>query len=303
MIWLQCLPKTATIEFNEAEFDVTNISPQTPFLFTSKEAQATALSSLSFTQFPIWGPEDWENLSLDAQKMILQIIIHPSKSPSLSVTWADIWSVLGDALLAIKQLHLVCRQTERLVRLFMLEEAEWLGVGQACNEDGLFTNGESVSGERKTRESLQAQLTVTMSKYTVDEFEEQTLRDEVTVWKLVDEKVDVTFEPKANHSSTKAFSRVEVESTSRTSLWQLHSAAKSPKMSAQVVGEEEEEEEEEEAMGEEVEKSEVELTEEAVAKYLEECARLWAPEPKDPSWDEEGSISYPDNGAVMGWLG
>jgi hypothetical protein len=58
LIWLKSLPATATIEFNEAEFNVTSISPQTPLLLTSKEAHTTALSQFSLTPYPIWGPED-----------------------------------------------------------------------------------------------------------------------------------------------------------------------------------------------------------------------------------------------------
>lgn len=300
MIWLQSLPTTATVEFNEAEFDVTSISPHTPLLLTSKEAHAAAKASFSSENYPIWGPEDWEMLSLDGEKMILQIIIHPSNSASLSITWADIWGVLGDALLAAKQLHIVCRQPERLARLFMLEEAEWLGVGQACNEAGLFTNDESVSGERKTRESLQTRLSVTASRYTVEELDEggRMLRDDVSAWKLVEERITARFGPKADWSSTEAFSRVEADVDSVSTVWQLHSAAKALEVPSQVIEEGGEGNEE----ADEMESSGMELTEDAVAKHLEECRMIWPPEPKDPSWDEEGSISYPDNDAVIKWL-
>jgi hypothetical protein len=237
--------------------------------------------------------------------MTLQIIIHPSKSASLNITWTDIWSVLGDALLAAKQLHIVCRQPERLVRLFMLEEAEWLGVGQACNEAGLFMNEESVSGDRKTRELLQPELIVTASKHTVEEIDEGISAgddDNVTVWKLVDERFLTGFGPEAKiFSTTKAFSKVEVGVTSRTSVSRLHSAAKSFKLPAGMTVEDEVEE----AGGEvdEVERSGEQLTEDTIARHLEECRKSWAPEPKDLNWDGEGSIAPADNKAVMKWLG
>jgi hypothetical protein len=46
----------------------------------------------------------------------------------------------------------------------------------------------------------------------------------------------------------------------------------------------------------------VELTEDAVEKHLEECARLWAPKPKDPNWDPEGSVAAEENDVVWKWL-
>jgi len=293
-IWLKSLPSISTVEFNEAEFDVTSISPPLPHLFTSKEAQVTALFSLSPTPYPIWGPSDWETLLLDGEKMTLQVIIHASKSDSLTTTWTDVWSVLGDALVAARSLHFVCREPERLARLFMLEEKEWLGVGQACNEGGLFMNGESVSAERTTREALWEGVTVTASKHTVEEIEAELGSGEVQVWKLGEERFSRGFGEKAEVVTTRGFERVEVEGAKDASVAQLHHAAKSfePRSGMAL-----EEGEEEKAM-----LRSVELTEDAIARHLEECERIWPPEPKDPEM-EEGSISYPDNAAVEKWLG
>ncbi|EUC32603.1 hypothetical protein COCCADRAFT_98312 [Bipolaris zeicola 26-R-13] len=293
-IWLKSLPTTSTVEFNEAEFDVTSISPPLPHLLTSKEMQATALSSLSPTPYPIWGPSDWETLLLDGEKMTSQVIIHASKSASLTITWTDVWSVLGDALLAARSLHFVCREPERLARLFMLEEKEWLGVGQACNERGLFMNEESVAGERATREALWKGVTVTASKHTVEEVEAGLGRGEVHVWKLGEERFSRGFGEKSEVVTTRGFERVEVEGAEGASVAQLHHAAKAFEPRG---GMELEEGEEEEAMP-----RSVELTEDAIARHLEECERIWPPEPKDPGM-EEGSISYPDNAAVEKWLG
>ncbi|KAJ5055147.1 hypothetical protein J3E74DRAFT_228070 [Bipolaris maydis] len=294
-IWLKSLP-TTTVEFNEAEFDVTAISPPLPHLLTSKEAQATALSSLSPSPFPIWGPEDWETLLLDGEKMTLQVIIHPSKSASLTITWTDVWSVLGDALLAAQSLHFVCREPERLARLFMLEEKEWLGVGQACNEAGLFMNGESVAGERTTREALWKGVTVTASKHTVEEIERGEGRGEVEVWKLGEQRFSRGFGEKREVVTTRGFERVDVEWDEGASVAQIHRAAKAFEPRGGMALEEEEEEEEG-AM-----QRSVELTEDAITRHVEECERIWPPEPRAPGM-EEGSISYPDNAAVEKWLG
>jgi hypothetical protein len=148
LVWQASKPTTATVEFDEDEYQVTSISPPSALLTTSKEARATALS-FSLQKSPLWGPEDWEDLAVDPENTILEIVIRPSKSASLNITWTDIWGVLGDALPATSRLHIVCSKPERLARLYMAEEAEYLGVGQSCVEGGLFNNAETVSGEQK----------------------------------------------------------------------------------------------------------------------------------------------------------
>jgi hypothetical protein len=99
-------------------------------------------------------------------------------------------------------------------------------------------------------------------------------------------------------STIRGLVRIEVDNTSYMSVEQLHNAAKAVKLPVQ------EEVKREVSDGEEVEvvKSGVELTEDAVAKHLEECARLWAPKPKDPNWDPEGSVAAEENDSVWKWL-
>jgi hypothetical protein len=298
-VWQASKPTTATVEFDEDEYQVTSISPPSALLTTSKEARATALS-FSLQKFPIWGPKDWEDLAIDPKNTILEIVIRPSKSTSPNITWTDIWGVLGDALPATNRLHIVCSQPERLARLYMAEEAEYLGVGQSCVESGLFNNAETVSSERKTRQSLHAHLTVTASKHTVEEINLNASGKEVTVWKIADQDISDDFGPKANFFTTRGLARVEVDNTSYMSVEQLHNAARTfalpvrEGMERDVSG------------GEEVEvevvKSGVELTEDAVARHLEECVRLWAPKAKDPNWDPEGSVAAEENDAVWKWL-
>jgi hypothetical protein len=151
MIWHQTAPTVATLFFSEDEHLVTHISAP-PSLTTTKEAQTTALSWKKLTKYPIWGPEDWEDLYFDAETMILQLIINPTTSKSddaSNITWTDIWSMLEDALIAVRKLHVVCSKPGRLARLFMSEEGEYVGVGQSCVESGLFNNPESVLGKEK----------------------------------------------------------------------------------------------------------------------------------------------------------
>jgi hypothetical protein len=288
---------TATVEFDEDEYQVTSISPPSALLTTSKEARATALSSSSSLQkFPIWGPEDWEDLAIDPENTILEIVIRPSKSASLNITWTDIWGVLGDALPAISRLHIVCSKPERLARLYMAEEAEYLGVGQSCIEGGLFNNIETVSGERKTRESLHAHLTVTASKHTVEDIEQNASENEVTVWKMANYNFS-GFGPEAKVFASRSLALVEVDNASKMTVKQLHNAARTfalpaGKVERVVSGGEAEVEE----------KSGAQLTEDAVAKHLEECARLWVPKPKDPNWDPEASTAAAEDEAVRKWL-
>lgn len=293
-VWQASMATTATVEFDEDEYMVTSISSPAALFTTSKEAQATASSS-SHQKFPIWGPEDWEDLAIDPESTILEIVIKPSKSATLNITWTDIWGVLGDALPATKRLHIACTQPERLARLYMAEEAEYLGVGQSCVEAGLFNNAETVSGERKTRQSLHTHLTVTASKHTVEEIDQNASEKEVTVWKMTKHTFS-EFGPEAKVSASKGLARVEVDNACKMSVKQLHDAARTFALPAEegegeVSGVEEEVEE----------KSGAELTEDAIAKHLE-CQGLWPPKAKDFDWDPEGSVASGDDEAVWKWL-
>jgi hypothetical protein len=296
LVWRKSKPTTTTIEFSEDEYQVTYISPPPTHLITSKEARATALS-WNLVKYPIWGPEDWEDMYLDPEEMIVEMIIQPSKSASLNITWTDIYSVLGDALLAAKQLHIVCSQPERLARLYMLPEADYVGVGQSCVEKGLFNDGESVSGDRKTREALQARLTVTASKHTVEEINKGIFH-EVDVWKMVDEEISHHFGPEARIFTTKAFARVEVDRSSQMAVKQLHSVAKtSAALPVRETGEEEGREEigaEREREEEEVEWSGVELTEDALTRHLEEWEKLYPKTAYEGDKEDPGGSIWPE---------
>ncbi|KAI4945126.1 hypothetical protein J4E91_008103 [Alternaria rosae] len=293
-VWQASMAATATVEFDEDEYMVTSISSPAALFTTSKEAQAPALSS-SLQKFPIWGPEDWEDLAIDPENTILEIVIEPSKSTSLNITWTDIWGVLGDALPAIKRLHISCSKPERLARLYMVEEAEHLGVGQSCIEEGLFNNAETVSGERKTRQSLYTHLTVTASKHTIEEIDQNASENGVSIWKMT-KHTFAEFGPEAKVFASKGLARVELDNASKMSVKQLHDAARTFALPAEEV--------EREVSGvEEVvkEKSGAELTEDAIAKHLE-YQGLWPPKPKDFDWNPEGSVASANDEAVWKWL-
>jgi hypothetical protein len=281
MIWQQTAPTAATISFCEDEYLVTHISPPPSLLTTSKEAQTTALSWKNLTKYPIWGPQDWEDLRFDAEKLMLQLIINPTTSRSddaSNITWMDIWSVLGDVLIAVRRMHIVCNRPERLAMLFILEEGK-VGVGQSCVESGLFNNPESVKGERETRDSLYTHLTVTAGKHTVEEINDEG--GEVDVWRLGDEEVFDDFGTETKSFTTKASECVDVEKAEKISVMQLHNAAKT---SALPVSQARVKKEGEGAEEEVVEKAGIDLTEDALARHLAEMEKLY---PKTVSEEDE----------------
>jgi hypothetical protein len=286
LVWQASKPTTTSISILETEFEVTSISAPPSLLTSTKEARATALS-WNLSKYPIWGPEDWVDIYLDPEEMILELVIDPAKSASLTITWTDIWTVLGDALPAAKQLHIVCSKPERLARLYMLPEAEYVGVGQACNERGLFTDEETVSSERKTREGLHMGLTVTASKHTVEDIDNGASSVEVDVWRLVEEEVRDEFRPEAKVFATKTFEYVEVDSIRQMSVMQLHNAAKASPLPVQDCGVEESGLEVEEV----VKKPGDRLTEDALAKHLAEMEKLFPKSPyQDDGEDVGGSV-------------
>lgn len=177
----------------------------------------------------------------------------------------------------------------------MAEEAEYLGVGQSCIEEGLFNNAETVSGERKTRQSLHTHLTVTASKHTVEEIDQNTSQKEVSVWKMTKHTFS-EFGLEAKVFASKGLARVELDNASKMSVKQLHDAARTLALAAEE-GEGEVSEVEEEVE----EKSGAELTKDAIAKHLE-YQGLWPPKPKDFDWDPEGSVASANDEAVWKWL-
>ena len=67
---------------------------------------------------------------------------------------------------------------------------------------------------KKTRESLHAHLTVTASKHTVEEIDQNASEKEVTVWKITDQDTSDDFGPEAKIFTTRGLARVEVDKTS-----------------------------------------------------------------------------------------
>jgi hypothetical protein len=107
----------------------------------------------------------------------------------------DDWTVFGDALPVAQNLNIVCCKPERLARLLIRPEGEYVGVGQSCIEKGMFGNTKIVSDGRRAREMLHKQLMVTASKHTVEELAKGGER-EVDVGRIGDEEV-LEFGPRA----------------------------------------------------------------------------------------------------------
>lgn len=109
---------------------------------------------------------------LFSEDITLHLHIIPSTAEHLSTTWTELYTVLGDALLDAKRVEIECSEPQRLARLlFMLPEAELVGVGVSCVEKRLFGT-EIIASDRDTREELRADIVVCVSK------EEYVLKDE-----------------------------------------------------------------------------------------------------------------------------
>ncbi|KAF1848669.1 uncharacterized protein K460DRAFT_267561, partial [Cucurbitaria berberidis CBS 394.84] len=177
------MPSTTTIHISEAEFEVTQISSPPSLLTTSHEAREAALK-WELKKYPIWTVDDWQDIYLSpSSDTILELVIEPSKSHTLNITWTELHEILHDALTEAKRLHIVCSEPERLARLFMLPEGEIVSVGESCVEKGLF-GSEVISSDRNVRQSLQGE-------------------DDVRVWSMVDEEVSDGFGPEARVFTTK----------------------------------------------------------------------------------------------------
>ncbi|KAH7378296.1 hypothetical protein BKA66DRAFT_396941, partial [Pyrenochaeta sp. MPI-SDFR-AT-0127] len=140
------MSSTTTIHIREDNYDVTYVSSPPASLTINREARKVA-REWELKKYPIWTVDDWQDIYLSPQNTILEIVIAPSKSASLNITWTELHAILGDALLAVKYLHVVCSTPERLARLFMLPEGEIVGVGESCVEKGLF-GSEVISSDR-----------------------------------------------------------------------------------------------------------------------------------------------------------
>ncbi|KAL6710456.1 hypothetical protein ACN47E_008504 [Coniothyrium glycines] len=152
LVYSFCKPPMATIHIKEgADLVVTSIPSPSPLLTTSKESRAAA-QEWDLKMYPILVGEDYQDMEME-EDATLHLVITPSEKEHLGVTWTELYTVLGDVLLDAKQVVIECSRPERLARLFMLPEAELIGVGQCCVENALFGE-EIVASDRSTREAL-----------------------------------------------------------------------------------------------------------------------------------------------------
>lgn len=179
-------PTSTSIHIREAaDLVVTAISSPPGLLTTSKETR-TESQKWGLKPYPILVGDDYQDVLFD-EDTSLHLTITPSTAEHLSITWTELYTVLGDALLDAKRVIIECSEPARLARLFMLPEAELVGVGQSCVEAGLF-GSEILASDRETREALHGEISVFVGD------------DE---WVLREEGVEGFGEVKA--SETKAF--------------------------------------------------------------------------------------------------
>ena len=162
---------SVTISITEAaDLVVTAVSSPPGLLTTSKEARAEA-QKWDLKPYSVLVGDDYQDILFD-EDISLHLIITPSKAEHLSITWTELYTVLGDALLDAKKVVIECSEPARLARLFMLPEADFVGVGQSCVEVGMF-GSEIISSDRETREALRGDICVCVGD------EEWVLKEEV----------------------------------------------------------------------------------------------------------------------------
>ncbi|KAH6633467.1 hypothetical protein C7974DRAFT_423797 [Boeremia exigua] len=151
-------PDTITITIKEsADLAVTSTSSPPALFTTTKESRAEA-QKWELTPYSVLVGDDYQDL-LFSGDVTLHLIILPSTAEHLSITWTEVYTVLGDALLDAQKVEIECSQPERLARLFMLPEAELVGVGSSCVDRCLF-GSEIISSDRETREALRPDISV-----------------------------------------------------------------------------------------------------------------------------------------------
>ncbi len=198
-------PTVATIHMREEDYSITSISQPPSLLTVSKASRAIALS-WGLQTYPIWTTDDWQDLYICPDTTTLELIITPSTSSSLNITWTELHAILGNALLQVKHLHIVCEKPERLVRLFMQPEADLVTVGESCVEKGLF-GSEVLATDGGVREGLRSDILLTISKTSI----EDGGNDAVEEWKLVDVEFSTGLDLKMETFTGKTFERVGKE--------------------------------------------------------------------------------------------
>lgn len=172
-----------------------------------------------YTPYSVYAMDDWAAIHLNKDSA-LQLVISPSSSPkaNLNVTWTELRGLLGDALLAVKKLHIVCSRPERLVRLWAAPEAGLVRPGASHWDEDLWCK-ETVASDREIRGLMQPDLKVTTSVVTLEELE-RGCEEEVEERELVSERVVEGFGPEAKFSDTKVLRLVGEEESEEVGDWE-----------------------------------------------------------------------------------
>ncbi|KAJ4338027.1 hypothetical protein N0V95_008161 [Ascochyta clinopodiicola] len=151
-------PTSITIHIREeADLIITGISSPPALLTTTKESRAAA-QNWDLKPYGILIGDNYQDILFD-KDTCLHLIITPSTAEYPAITWTELYTVLGDALLDAKKVEIECSEPLRLARLFMSPESEFVGVGQSCVEAGMF-GSEVISSDRDTREALHPDISV-----------------------------------------------------------------------------------------------------------------------------------------------
>lgn len=168
-IYALARPTTITITIIERADLVITSTPSPPALFTTTRESRVAAQKWDLKPYSILIGDDYQDLLFD-EDITLRVVISPSSAEHLSITWTELYTVLGDALLDAKKMVIECSEPARLARLFMLPEADFVGVGQSCVERGMFGT-EIICSDRETRDALRPDLAVCVGaeEYVLEE--------------------------------------------------------------------------------------------------------------------------------------
>jgi hypothetical protein len=249
-IWQQSMPRTTTLHIQEgADIDITAVSSPPGQALACKEARAAYLSA-GFKTYSIYTVEDWTDIHIN-EDTTLQLIITPPHKPSknLNITWTELGTVLGDALKVIKHLRIVCKEPERLVRLWCAGEAGLVCPGET-HWGGYLWNKDTITSDRDVRGWMRPDITVSVST-------SESSQEVIATYELVQERIvdDSSF------STTNILRLIssddEFESRQEVAAWENFVA-----------------ECQEESQGDA-------LTEKAVAQFIQETG--WTPRSSTPS--------------------
>jgi hypothetical protein len=245
------MPTTTTLHIQEgADFEVTAVSNPPGQALACKEARNIYLAA-NYKAYGIGTTEDWADIYINEENTLQVIITPPPKATKdLHITWKALSETLFDALKAVKHLHIVCSEPERLVRLWCAGEAGLMLPGESCVGETIWDKG-SVAADREVRSSLRADIQVSISTSTLEESTQ-----EVTTFELVEERSVEGYGNERKFGTTSVFRRSGEEGSQEVEEW-------------------------EEMVAEGGRSQGEELSEKAIARFIQETG--WKPRSSTPS--------------------